>query len=732
MTREINFTEWGGENFCNFIDPISMKVDPGKVTLITGPNGIGKTTLFEMLSYALYGVTSKGLKGEDVVNERTMQNCFAWADFDIAGEKYRAERYCKHKKNKNNVVLYRGGTEIKVGANEVKAEIDRIFMSYKLFMNIFFFSQKVKSFFTELPDGDQKEIFRKIIGLDDYLLYYKEGTKRSDFLLGEITKVNNNTIVAKKIIDDCVIELENLTTRRKDFYIQRQKDIVQISYVHEALQSKLKELTDVLSLFSEIQLRRDLDIINQKISEIQMRNEIVTKEYEREISDILSKKISKKAELDTEKNRREREQIEKLNNLKNSLQEKFNEFKLSSSKEISTLNGKATLLKSKIDGCCTIKPIYKKEINDITENVIGKAISTCPTCYQEISEDIKNKLKGRIKDLEGKILSLEEEINGYSQEVIETSNKKEELSEVINNHNFKLLTELGTCDLEHRKVMEEIQLKLQIALGKLEKAFEDEIEEIRKRKLAKQSEIMIPSSLLQEKEEIEKKLRDMREIEKQAHVVRSDISVQRKLLELKQKEEFDESQVASTKQKLIKLNADLAILSQELSNLQINDKRYSIIKKMFSSTGIPSMLIDESVPFINETVSNYLGQISGGRYVVSFDTMRETKAGDIRDKISINVLDTHTLASSRNKLSGGQTRIIDIATILTLANLQSVMKDVKINLLLFDEIFDSLDENNITYVSRVLKNTATDKAIFIISHVHLDAVEADEVIRLEG
>ena len=214
--------------------------------------------------------------------------------------------------------------------------------------------------------------------------------------------------------------------------------------------------------------------------------------------------------------------------------------------------------------------------------------------------------------------------------------------------------------------------------------------------------------------------------------VRSEVEAKKGFLSYKQAEEFDKGQITSNEERLITLNINLAKLSQELIALEVRMSRQLFIKKMFSPTGIPSMLIDDSVPFINETVSKYLEQISGGRYIVSFDTVRETKGGELRDKIGINVLDTVTLASSRAKLSGGQSRVVDIATILTLASLQSVMRDVKINLMLFDEIFDSLDSNNITYISRILKQVAKDKAIFIISHTHIDQLEADEVINLGG
>ena len=142
------------------------------------------------------------------------------------------------------------------------------------------------------------------------------------------------------------------------------------------------------------------------------------------------------------------------------------------------------------------------------------------------------------------------------------------------------------------------------------------------------------------------------------------------------------------------------------------------------------MLIDESIPFMNQKVAGYLDKLTNGRYIVSFDTLAETKSGQFRDKISVHVIDTYTRANSRIQLSGGQTRIVDIATILTLGDLQSNIQDVFFNILLFDEIFDSLDEENIGYVSKVLTNLKVGKAIYLISHRHEDQLEPDVVLEL--
>ena len=52
------------------------------------------------------------------------------------------------------------------------------------------------------------------------------------------------------------------------------------------------------------------------------------------------------------------------------------------------------------------------------------------------------------------------------------------------------------------------------------------------------------------------------------------------------------------------------------------------------------------------------------------------------------------------------------------------------NLLLFDEIFDALDNENVGLVSNVLRRSTTNKCVVIISHMHIDQLEADEVLEL--
>ena len=120
----------------------------------------------------------------------------------------------------------------------------------------------------------------------------------------------------------------------------------------------------------------------------------------------------------------------------------------------------------------------------------------------------------------------------------------------------------------------------------------------------------------------------------------------------------------------------------------------------------------------------------GKKLGVVKDITFETKSGEFRDKISVHVVDTQTQANARVQLSGGQTRIIDIATILTLGDLQAAVNDVNFNILLFDEIFDALDYDNVGYVSKVLNKLKIGKSIFIISHQYQDQLEPDKLLTL--
>jgi DNA repair exonuclease SbcCD ATPase subunit len=124
-----------------------------------------------------------------------------------------------------------------------------------------------------------------------------------------------------------------------------------------------------------------------------------------------------------------------------------------------------------------------------------------------------------------------------------------------------------------------------------------------------------------------------------------------------------------------------------------------------------------------------MDKICNGRYAVSFDTLSSTKSGEFRDKIAVELFDTETHSDDRVKFSGGQERMVDIGIILSLGDLQSMIQGVEFNILMFDEIFDALDESNIGHVSALLNQLSKDRHIVVISHRYIDQIECGEELR---
>ena len=129
-------------------------------------------------------------------------------------------------------------------------------------------------------------------------------------------------------------------------------------------------------------------------------------------------------------------------------------------------------------------------------------------------------------------------------------------------------------------------------------------------------------------------------------------------------------------------------------------------------------------------------ELSDANFGIDFNEIKRDRVYKVCEMASIDFIDElsdgiDTKIGERGiKLSGGQIRLVDIATILTLADLQSYIQDISFNTIIFDEIFDGLDEENIKYVAGVLKEINENKTVFIITHRHIDALETNHEINL--
>jgi len=723
--RIVEFQEVGMENFGPYIDPMVLPFKNNSLTLMTGPNGIGKTMSLDAIPFTLYGITTKKAKGDDVVNNAIGKNCKTYVKFKVNEDQYIVTRYHKYTKLGNTVIVNKNGVDIKKGHKEVLPEMERVLCSQKAFMNTLMFGQKVKDFFTDLVDSDKKEIFRKILNLEKYQLYYKQADYELKLVTTDLSVMKNDLQVNIGLLKDATEQVALLTLAKTEFYKGIENDIAEYKKSLEENDRLLKQWQKQLGLLKIediIAVNEKLNEISTKLQSLDTKYKILYSELDKQknikISDLKEQAYKAEAKIKDDYSEKKDDlaelklkALDKITALNKELQKQLHSFDL----EIETSNQSIIGLETRI--------------GEIESQVLDSEISVCPTCEQDVSEKTIELLQNKVHDYRveianhlKKIMDIQQLQKQMKQDVDKDEVERQGRVKLINGQ----IEELKSTESQEIK---EILTRLTTATNQVEllclnqskeydKSSADETKSLTAEKVELQSK---KQSIEQDQQKIDEINETILKIEQQVKTINDRIKFTKERV-------YDDTQFKSYIKKEGELEHSIHQLTESMKTKDDDVEVLQFWKTSYSPSGIPSMLIDESIPFMNKKVSYYLDLLTNGRYIVSFDTMDETKAGDFRDKISVRVVDTHTQANSRVQLSGGQTRIVDIATILTLGDLQSNINDVAFNILLFDEIFDALDDENIGYVSKILNKLKTDRSIYIISHQHQDQLEPDELL----
>ena len=729
--REVNIQEVGMENFGPYIDPMVLEFKKDCLVLLTGPNGIGKTVALDAIPFTFYNDTTKGAKGDDLVNNVIGKNCKTWVKFTVNDtDKYIITRYQKYTRLGNTVILTKNGTDIKKGHREVLPVIENLICSKRAFMNTLMFGQKVKDFFTDLVDSDKKLIFRELLSLILYDAYHTTTSDLLKAILLEISNTQTRINISEGLLIDAKIQIQTILQLKKDFEESQLLFITTFEKSIRDLERILKEWeckTDDL-------MKKDIDIqtTEKEITKISTQLNQMYVEETKEINNIKQQQTLKINEIQTKVSNAKNEVLMKSKVENENIQNDINKYQ-KKIVELDSLNkDREHEKKFKISDINSSVHFWEQQIKKIEDNVLKQGISKCPTCQQEIGETIIAKLEAECVDYERKITFATDEFEKIIKKSDKEHKKYQQQHKLVN----QTVLDFQSKQLDLQTVIDkktwELTDKGNRTIETINKLAVEVIKEcVDKFVIKKESLLTDKSSLIETQESQQSVLNEIEKIKETIIKISNEINQKGYQLDNKKKEEYDKTQLKAYNVKQEQIQLKIIRDKTVIESFQIKQKILEFWKAAFSSTGIPSMLIDEAIPFMNERVIYYLDKFTAGRYIVSFDTIAETKSGEYRDKISVNVIDTHTRANNRVQLSGGQTRIIDIATILTLGDLQANIQGVSINILLFDEIFDSLDDDNIGYVSRVLNQIKKGKSIYLISHKYVDALEADDVLNFQ-
>jgi DNA repair exonuclease SbcCD ATPase subunit len=211
---------------------------------------------------------------------------------------------------------------------------------------------------------------------------------------------------------------------------------------------------------------------------------------------------------------------------------------------------------------------------------------------------------------------------------------------------------------------------------------------------------------------IERKIKDLEAEVKSKSFDNSD-EIKRINEELKllvKPEKPDKIVLLETKENLKK---DIKIVEKTLKKLKRKQKINEwLLKEPLSNKGLKSYLFDNLLMGkINKYISNYTFDMP---FDILFKVDHESGNKDVVIEILQQWGEEQAMPVMYDDLSGGQKQIINVITLLAIHDLVAEVNPF--NCMILDEIFESLDSNNIELVSSLLEKKARNYEVFIITH----------------
>ena len=113
--------------------------------------------------------------------------------------------------------------------------------------------------------------------------------------------------------------------------------------------------------------------------------------------------------------------------------------------------------------------------------------------------------------------------------------------------------------------------------------------------------------------------------------------------------------------------------------------------KGFGNAGIRAYLIEQAIPFLNQRVAAHAQELTDGTVDVEFSNRTVLKNDEERMKFRVKVTNKKGAAKYKGN-SGGERKRVDICVQLALQDLVAARVQTDVNIRVFDEPFDALDD----------------------------------------
>lgn len=801
------------------------------VACLCGDNGSGKSSIFDAITWALWGKASRG-DNDDLIytgrNEMAVE-----FEFQSGEDVYRVVRkYSRGSQSRPGQSMLDlqqfGNGAFKSISEHTKTEtqdkiVGLLHLEYQTFINSAMILQGRANEFSRKRPGERKEILANILDLSFYDELEQHAKINSEARKLEAVSLEKAIQeMATKLDDKPQLLLENSAESEKlrDIELAVKQIEAEIAALRqkEALSARKEQMQLVQQQITS--RNKDLQAWQMRLAESVKQVEHFTGILDRtnEIEDGYTR-FKESAALEEKLNDQLKRSLElvnrrnKLTELITSVQNTFNIERKALSTRVSELESKFSALpqlhqhqdelrQSQKDLNITEQAIEagKKSINDLKTAIItlsshisqltdaaneikqkiellSHAGATCPLCDSELGSEgcqrIVDKLNSELeKDLSGmkadtdalstkksELASLEKQVSQneamfkserdsvgqqlavLDKQITETNLLAEELS--AKKESLRILED----NLKHKNYAPDAQQSLISIEQELRELGYDPVVHsgVSQRKKSLQNFEQLYKELSEARLQLESRQKsradsesaisqlqkELESLSMQSRQIETELSA---LPEIARHLELLETQYNAVVSNERTLRDNLARLRENLKQLELlaeekNEKAdllrlyreeeslYTELAKDFSKRGIQALIIEESVPEIENEANLLLGKMTSNRMSLTLETQRDTKKGATIETLDIKIAD-ELGTRSYEMYSGGEAFRIDLALRIAISRLLVRRAGASMPILIIDEGFGTQDDAGLEKLIEAINSIQDDfEKLFVITHL---------------
>jgi exonuclease SbcC len=213
-------------------------------------------------------------------------------------------------------------------------------------------------------------------------------------------------------------------------------------------------------------------------------------------------------------------------------------------------------------------------------------------------------------------------------------------------------------------------------------------------------------------------------LEQEAAALREELedadAVEEELHRMRAREAEARQRLGAARQRLVACEALERQRADKLKRkrtLEEKEAVYGELRTAFGVQGVPAMIIEAAVPEIEAEANRLLSRMTDGRMHVRFDTQRETKAGEVREALEIQIADELGTRSYEN-YSGGEQFRVNFAIRIALSKLLARRAGAQLQTLVIDEGFGTQDARGRQRLVEAINAVQDDFArVLVITHI---------------